>query len=436
MHCLQSSLDLCNRFLKFQNSFLPPVSLHFRFIVMVLVWLETSERKFDAFFLRTGNEYIKNITRPWVPNTEDLMELTSNQLMKLMEGSDVKITSSSVKTKIAKAIVEDWGNICSRKQQQLMEVCETRDEARKSSSLGGYGGSKDDKEKRDQDGGDDDEGDDRLPLFDPFDIPESEDGGMNVHVILPNRDLITVRCAMTDTIGVVKALLQPKTNIHRLHQRLFIDGDELADDQKLNEIVNDIEMTLQMRTTIGGGGKRAKSSTVEIGGANNMVSGLDKNEAGKKLQDVIGMTLMRCNANQGASPCITAVAQKLWTVENQINADTFNMEFALNNLSIKQLVKMRDVKGHSTKVAERCKYVSDILFSDDMDNLKDMMTQSDMVRQAMVLCIQHSIIHQFADEGGSISWDDFTRLIQRVEHRKVEESANRAHHAPTNGIGA
>ena len=106
----------------------------------------------------------------------------------------------------------------------------------------------------------------------------------------------------------------------------------------------------------------------------------------------------------------------------------------MNNLTVKQLVKMRDVKGHSTRVPERCLFVSNILFSKECDNLKELLTQSDVVKQSMVLCVQHSIIHQFADEAGNINWDNFTSLVQRVEH-KVEENAKRAQPPPANGLG-
>ena len=98
----------------------------------------------------------------------------------------------------------------------------------------------------------------------------------------------------------------------------------------------------------------------------------------------------------------------------------------MNNLTVKQLVKMRDVKGHSTRVPERCLFVSNILFSKECDSLKEL--------QSMVLCVQHSIIHQFADEAGNTNWDDFTSLVQRVEH-KVEENAKRAQPPPANGLG-
>ena len=53
-----------------------------------------------------------------------------------------------------------------------------------------------------------------------------------------------------------------------------------------------------------------------------------------------------------------------------------------------------------------------------------MLTQTDMVSQAMVLCVQHAIIYQFADAGGNITWDEFASLIQKMEHQKVSESAN------------
>ena len=182
-----------------------------------------------------------------------------------------------------------------------------------------------------------------------------------------------------------------------------------------------------------GGGKRGRG---DVGGSANIVTGLNKDDAGKKLQDVIGMTLMRCQAAQGTSPAITQVAGTLLNVENQINDDAFSMETALNTLTVKQLVKMRDVKGHSTRVPDRCQFVSNILFSEDCDNLKELLTQCDLVKQSMVMCVHHSIIHQFADEAGNISWDDFTSLVQRVEHNKVEENAKRAQQPPANGLGS
>ena len=57
-----------------------------------------------------------------------------------------------------------------------------------------------------------------------------------------------------------------------------------------------------------GGGKRGRDTGGMATSSINIVSGLSKDDEGKKLQDVIGMTLMRCRAAQGASPAIIQVA--------------------------------------------------------------------------------------------------------------------------------
>lgn len=184
---------------------------------------------------------------------------------------------------------------------------------------------------------------------------------------------------------------------------------------------------LKMLLSIDGAGKRSKGSVGDVGNSsNNLVSGMSKDDALKKLEDTIGLSLMRCNINPNTSPIITEACRKIWDVVHQIKEGQFSMEKSLLELNIKQLSKLRDVKAHSTRVPERCRFVSDILFSNDVEYMKELNTQAEMVKSSMVLSVQKCIIHEFADEAGNIAWDNLTKLIQEVEHQKIEEKAKRA----------
>lgn len=88
--------------------------------------------RLDAFFFRTGDEYVKKITHG-DPTLTNLMELSTVQLMKAMNDSEVRVPSSANKTRIATTIIEDRGNICAHRQSKFEEFCQV-------SALTGKGG--------------------------------------------------------------------------------------------------------------------------------------------------------------------------------------------------------------------------------------------------------------------------------------------------------
>ena len=178
------------------------------------------------------------------------------------------------------------------------------------------------------------------------DIPESEEGGMTVHAIFPNQRVLV----FMDSIGVLKALLQPRTNIHRFHQRLFIDDIELEEYQRLSEIVNDIEMTLQSRTTSGGGGKRGH------GGASS------KSREDLARDEEIGNLILRMNAQPNASPAFTELVARPTALIQFAKTEDLQPAQFFGLFQMKGLEGLMNVSATTATFDGRCKKVAEVIF--------------------------------------------------------------------------
>ena len=138
-----------------------------------------------------------------------------------------------------------------------------------------------------------------------------------------------------------------------------------------------------------GGGKRAKATGAsDTSGATNIVAGMSKDNAKEKIEDILGMSLMRVRNIPNISPVITETCRKVWDVVNQAKTDVFKMKIALHALSMKDLEKCQSITTVSTKVQDRCGVLSNILFGQDITNIKELENQTERVKSALALCVQ------------------------------------------------
>ena len=394
---------------------------------MALIWLEIEEKRFEAFFFRSVDEYVKDISHPWSPNMPDLMTLPSVQLQLLMKDSETRVPSNSNKTRIASAIIEDWGNICARRQEKFVRLTETRQ-----TNSGGYAGDLDagDRDGGDRDGGDRDDEDEGQDVGGGgFYPPLLEDGKITVNGILPNRRLITVKAKPTDTIAVIKVLFQVKCNIARSDQRLFLDGYELEEDARLGEIVEDDEMTVDIRTTISGGGKRGAG---QVASSTNPASGAkSKQEAMDMIEEKVGMCVLRFNSVAGASPSITTCSNRITQLMNMAKQENFDMKAMLMTLSETNINKMMNVTTASTRPEARCKIISDIIFADLTTQLNELKRQYELAMVVLPTATQFMMTSKFSDETGGIAWTEFMKLLGTI----VKEQTIEQNVPSVNGLG-
>lgn len=227
----------------------------------------------------------------------------------------------------------------------------------------------------------------------------------------------------------LRYILEGKIGIPYDDMKLML-GDEVVEEcSSLSNLPNTI-YRLGIRGV--GGGKRAKPSTGASSG--NLVAGLNKADALRQLEDNIGMTLMRCQQNHNASPAITQTCHKIWTIVNGIKGETFNFDNELGMFSLRDLEKLQGITTLSTKVEARCGELMNVIFKGEIDNLKELATQTDTVNSAMRLSTQLAVIFEFADEGGNIAWMDFLRSVGDAVKAQVENNAKKAN-TPRNGLG-
>lgn len=382
------------------------------------------------------------------PTSNELMELNRTMLEELAKNAKVKTSFKKMrKNEIADYIVNHWDNILTyyAMDNHARPVLTTQEASGSAGGgVGGGGGGGGGGDDSDGDGGDDDGSGDE----EDFEVINDYDGFDEINFLevrvrvcfafkkyLMNH-VITIFVNPTWKCKSMAYLIAHEIRVNPTYLRFYMMNDDMIW-MNLSFTDNGIKdkTTVKVMMGISGGGKRAKAEAKSSAGG-NIVSGLDKDAASKKLEDSIGMVLMRCRNFPNLAPCITTVCNKIFDLMNRIKQETFSMEQALKELNVKQLAKLREVKGYSTRVQERCKMIADVFFNTDIVQMREVATQLEDLNVSMVHAIQQALISEFADEAGTIGWDGFTKMVQEIEHEQVEkEGLKRATHTTAGVAG-
>eukprot|EP00438_Fugacium_kawagutii_P030856 Skav215430 [mRNA] locus=scaffold745:208469:209554:+ [translate_table: standard] len=297
----------------------------------------------------------------------------------------------------------------------------------------------------DDDGDDDDSSDDSSnPDDDDFDpcADNCLEKYMTIHIRVPFA-VKKYPPHMTFDI-MVKKSWKTKTISYLMFQKLHIPirfqtyANAKGEGILLNLTINQNQIvpydTLTLSLGLRGGGKRAKPHTSEPAGS-NIVAGMCKDDSLRTLEDTVGMVMLRCQNNANASPAINAVCHKMWNLIANCKGGNFKMCDVLDTLSMENLEKLQGITTSSTKVPERVKQLSSVLFAQDVDNIAELAKQTDMVKSAMVHSIQFALMKEYSDESGTIAWLDFIKTVNKVKEAKVESNAKRQQTPPPNGLG-
>ena len=212
---------------------------------------------------------------------------------------------------------------------------------------------------------------------------------------------ITLKVQASDTIDIVKAMIQGKEGIHRSEQRLIFSKD-LEDGKTLSDynIQNEAELDLQLK--IRGGGKRGSSTS----------GSKSRDQQIKDIKEVLGVSLLRMNAKPNISPVIDAVKVEITTIGARVEEKRSDvMDLLMEQLTDDQLSLLLEVPNKSAKVETRCDDVAAIVFGMNLDSMDELKTQAVAAKRALTLCIQMGMLTCFSDNFGNISWADMIKLI-------------------------
>jgi hypothetical protein len=271
-------------------------------------------------------------------------------------------------------------------------------------------------------GGDDDDVNDADEADEE---PEDSEGGSSViNVRLPSGEIVQVVVELDDKVKTLKAVIRNKTGIPRKEQRLSFNNEQLEDDSTLSEQNLTPESIVHLQLSIVGGGKRAAG-----GGA----KAKSKAEVLAELTDEVGMTLLRFQAAPHASPAINTIKDRVTLISQMVENGITQNDLAqmMVHLGDKELEKLQTVTSISTRPLDRCREISEVIFAVENKGFREVKTQIKMCEGLLGTAVQLLLISLFADEGGSIGWTPFTKLVGDVVKHKI-----RAEQAPAAGAGA
>lgn len=233
-----------------------------------------------------------------------------------------------------------------------------------------------------------------------------------VSVILPDGSskMIEVSGEMTTASLRDKCaeLMSMKKKDYKL-VRLIVRGQDIGENYRTTIGGNKITKDSRIEVVLGvkGGGKRTKTST---GDAPKSKASLMKN-----LKQEIGGKLVRVPDNNVA-PVITQTKAKVIQIVEAIDKKDNQVVAKMVKDLPKEILKKlaTDVIPSSTRVPDRCKGVCDIIFEADVERLDDAEYHKKTIQDALYQSIHYSIIAQFADQSGTISWTAFLTTISDI----------------------
>ena len=178
-----------------------------------------------------------------------------------------------------------------------------------------------------------------------------------------------------------------------------------------NRLVNNSIVYLSLLIT--GGGKRSLAS-----------GNSSKQETTMRLEDMIGMNMLRFNAQPNASPAISALVQKITQATHIANQQDISMKQILRELDMGDLQKLLTVTSSSTKVESRSTKVAEVIFNQNYHMLLEVENQTKKAFQSLPLVAQLLLMKKYSDEAGNISWTQFTHDVSAVIQVKTRQDAN------------
>jgi hypothetical protein len=321
-------------------------------------------------------------------------------------GDEQEVASKDKDSSKGKSKGKDWSI---RSREEFFRIAQhLRRESAAIGSRDGKDGGSDGKDGKDGgsggSGGADDQKEEEYAV--------EEGGSMQIFVLLPQGNSITLDVEASDTISLVKALVKQKEGIPRAEQRLLHSDNDLEDDKSLSDynIQNDDTLVLAMR--LDGAGKRARAA---------MAGGTKMDRAAKldALKESIGLATVRVNASMVVTnPVQNTLAMVTRSLAATDAAPKRAIEFALAAASPEELQTMNGIAA-STNLGAKTANLMKIFYARELAILAEVEKQVTMCKNTLSELTEYQVLTQFGDDNG-ISWVGFSnRLMGVVADRGV-----------------
>mmetsp|Transcript_145049 Transcript_145049/g.205281 ORF Transcript_145049/g.205281 Transcript_145049/m.205281 type:complete len:693 (-) Transcript_145049:25-2103(-) len=221
-----------------------------------------------------------------------------------------------------------------------------------------------------------------------------------------------------------------RDGLRRSDLRVLYKGEDVDEYKEFREIFEDInsayvfhEVEVKLRGS--GGGKRGRTS----------VSMSPKDDITKSLEDEIGTSILRIQAQPNASPAIsqaiTALVHLVALAKNEKSSGTE----ILNNLNMKELKQLLSVSSSASKADAKCKGMAEVVFANAVASLQELERQTALTNKALKLGINYYLMKKFSDDNGNILWttalnDEVAKCMEEVAKKTNGQNAH-----SSNGVG-
>ena len=225
-------------------------------------------------------------------------------------------------------------------------------------------------------------------------------------------------------------IIDGRDGIRPSELRILYKGEDVDEDKQVREIFEDIGYAyafheVEVKLQAPGGGKRGRTS----------VSMSPKDDITKSLEDEIGTSILRIQAQPNASPAIsqaiTALVHLVALAKNEKSSGTE----ILNNLNMKELKQLLSVSSSASKADAKCKGMAEVVFANAVASLQELERQTALTNKALKLGINYYLMKKFSDDNGNILWttalnDEVAKCMEEVAKKTNGQNAH-----SSNGVG-
>ena len=155
------------------------------------------------------------------------------------------------------------------------------------------------------------------------------------------------------------------------------------------------------------------------------------------LKDTMGTSMIRVNAAPGMSPVVTELMARFGEIGQRIqNTPKTVVSDFVNTLSVEDTSKFIEATSTTNNTKTRCGTISNMLFSQYIDQIQETRTQLDMVEGMCKESVEMMLVSQYGDLSGNVAWSELNKNLAIAMAIKAQQATAQQAAPPANGLGA